>query len=127
MKSVHHVWHLDETYIRVKGKWCYLYCAIDSDGYTLDFQLRKTCNHQADYMFMKRLVNAFGESTILTTNKAPALLCALKNYKTMIFIHIQDTVPLNISITSLNRIIDMSNDVLSNLRDFKVSVMLHVQ
>ncbi|PGA91461.1 DDE-type integrase/transposase/recombinase, partial [Bacillus toyonensis] len=25
MKSVHHVWHLDETYIKVKGKWCYLY------------------------------------------------------------------------------------------------------
>ncbi|MGG0326226.1 DDE-type integrase/transposase/recombinase, partial [Bacillus mycoides] len=33
------------------------------------------------YMFMKRLVKAFGEPTILTTDKAPALLCALKKLK----------------------------------------------
>ncbi|WP_260632295.1 DDE-type integrase/transposase/recombinase, partial [Bacillus bingmayongensis] len=25
-------WKLDETYIKVKGKWCYLYRAIDKDG-----------------------------------------------------------------------------------------------
>ncbi|MGG0326300.1 DDE-type integrase/transposase/recombinase, partial [Bacillus mycoides] len=33
------------------------------------------------YMFMKRLVKAFGEPTVLTTDKAPALLCALKKLK----------------------------------------------
>jgi putative transposase len=32
-------------------------------------------------MFMKRLVKAFGEPTVLTTDKAPALLCALKKLK----------------------------------------------
>ncbi|MGR5996149.1 IS6 family transposase [Bacillus cereus] len=77
-KSAHHAWHLDETYIKVKGEWCYLYRAIDSDGHTLDFQLRKTRNHQATYSFMKRLVKQFGEPTVLTTDKAPALLCAFK-------------------------------------------------
>ncbi|WP_129111169.1 IS6 family transposase, partial [Bacillus toyonensis] len=77
-KSAHHAWHLDETYIKVKGEWCYLYRAIDSDGHTLDFQLRKTRNHQAAYSFMKRLVKQFGEPSVLTTDKAPALLCAFK-------------------------------------------------
>ncbi|MGG0443473.1 IS6 family transposase [Bacillus mycoides] len=77
-KSAHHAWHLDETYIKVKGEWCYLYRAIDSDGHTLDFQLRKTRNHQAAYAFMKRLVKQFGEPSVLTTDKAPALLCAFK-------------------------------------------------
>ncbi|PEB81150.1 IS6 family transposase [Bacillus cereus] len=77
----HHAWHLDETYIKVKGEWCYLYRAIDSDGHTLDFQLRKTRDHQAAYMFMKRLVKAFGEPTVLTTDKARALLCAFKKLK----------------------------------------------
>ncbi|OUA92411.1 IS6 family transposase, partial [Bacillus thuringiensis] len=77
-KSAVHAWHLDETYIKVKGGWCYLYRAIDSDGQTLDFQLRKTRNHQAAYAFMKRLVKHFGEPTVLTTDKAPALLCAFK-------------------------------------------------
>ncbi|MHA4120024.1 IS6 family transposase, partial [Bacillus cereus] len=77
-KAADRAWHIDETYIKVKGKWCYLYRAIDSDGYTLDFQLRKTRNHQAAYAFMKRLVKHFGEPSVLTTDKAPALLCAFK-------------------------------------------------
>ena len=80
-KTAQSSWHLDETYIKIKGEWRYLYRAIDSDGHTLDFQLRKTRDHQAAYMFMKRLVKAFGEPTVLTTDKAPALLCALKKLK----------------------------------------------
>ncbi|EEM02706.1 Transposase [Bacillus pseudomycoides] len=34
-------WRLDETYIKIKGKWCYLYQAIDKEGQTLDIQLRQ--------------------------------------------------------------------------------------
>jgi IS6 family transposase len=30
---------VDETYVRVKGRWCYLYRAIDSKGATIDFLL----------------------------------------------------------------------------------------
>ena len=30
---------MDETYVRVKGKWVYLYRAVDSDGATIDFLL----------------------------------------------------------------------------------------
>ncbi|WP_242071458.1 DDE-type integrase/transposase/recombinase, partial [Bacillus thuringiensis] len=40
-KSVQLSWKLDETYIKVKGEWRYLYRAIDKEGYTLDIQLRK--------------------------------------------------------------------------------------
>ena len=29
-------WDVDETYVRVKGKWCYLYRAIDADGNLVD-------------------------------------------------------------------------------------------
>jgi putative transposase len=80
-KNVQLSWKLDETYIKVKGEWYYLYRAIDREGYTLDIQLRKTRDHQAAYMFMKRLVKTFGEPTVLTTDKAPALLCAFKKLK----------------------------------------------
>ncbi|WP_257132144.1 IS6 family transposase, partial [Bacillus wiedmannii] len=52
-KKVQSSWKLDETYIKVKGKWRYLYRAIDKDGYTLDIQLRKTRDPQASYAFMK--------------------------------------------------------------------------
>ncbi|MEY8350926.1 IS6 family transposase [Bacillus cereus] len=74
-------WYLDETYIKVKGEWRYHYRAIDKDGHTLDFQLRKTRNHQAAYAFMKRLVKHFEEPSVLTTDQAPALLCAFKKLK----------------------------------------------
>jgi IS6 family transposase len=32
-------WRVDETYIRVAGKWTYLYRAVDSEGSTIDFML----------------------------------------------------------------------------------------
>ncbi|MDM5191342.1 IS6 family transposase [Bacillus hominis] len=80
-KNVHLSWKLNETYIKVKGKWCYLYRTIDKEGHTLNIQLRKKRDNQAAYAFMKRLVKTFGEPTVLTTDKAPALLCAFKKLK----------------------------------------------
>ncbi|WP_017154527.1 IS6 family transposase [Bacillus bingmayongensis] len=80
-KNVQLSWKLDETYIKVKGKWCYLYRAIDKDGHTLDIQLRKKRDHQAAYAFMKRLVKTFGEPAVLTTDKAPALLCTFNKLR----------------------------------------------
>ena len=32
-------WHADETYVKVRGKWCYLYRAIDHDGNLVDSML----------------------------------------------------------------------------------------
>ena len=126
-KSAHFAWHLDETYIKVKGEWCYLYRAIDREGYTLDIQLRKTRGHQAAYMFMKRLVKTFGEPTVLTTDKAPALLCAFKKLKNNDFyVHTKHCTVKHFN-NPIEQDIDMSNDVLPDPQDFKISVMLHVQ
>src|SRR5215475_11929251 len=32
-------WRVDETYVRIKGKWAYLYRAVDKEGHTIDFLL----------------------------------------------------------------------------------------
>jgi len=40
-------WRVDETYVRVKGRWKYLYRAIDKDGATLDFYLADRRNAKA--------------------------------------------------------------------------------
>jgi transposase-like protein len=32
-------WRLDETYVKIKGKWAYLYRAVDKVGHTIDFLL----------------------------------------------------------------------------------------
>ena len=37
LKPTNKSWRVDETYVRVKGRWCYLYRAIDSAGATLTF------------------------------------------------------------------------------------------
>ena len=37
LKPTNDSWRVDETYVRVKGKWRYLYRAVDSTGATLDF------------------------------------------------------------------------------------------
>jgi len=39
LKPTNKSWRVDETYVRVKGRWCYLYRAIDSAGGTIDFLL----------------------------------------------------------------------------------------
>lgn len=55
-KKSFYSWKMDETYIKIKGKWHYLYRAIDADGLTLDIWLRKKRDTQAAYAFLKRLV-----------------------------------------------------------------------
>lgn len=41
MGTVGKTWHVDETYLRIKGRWCYLYRAIDEDGNLVDSLLRE--------------------------------------------------------------------------------------
>ena len=46
-------WKMDETYIKIKGRWHYLYRAINGDGLTLDIWLRKKRDTLAAYAFLK--------------------------------------------------------------------------
>ena len=39
LKPTNRSWRVDETYVRVKGRWTYLYRAVDSTGATIDFLL----------------------------------------------------------------------------------------
>ncbi len=51
-------WRVDETYIRVKGQWKYLYRAVDSQGNTLDFLLRAQRNAPAAERFFRKTLGA---------------------------------------------------------------------
>jgi putative transposase len=46
-------WYCDETYIKVGGKWCYLYRAIDRDGNLVDSLLSKHRGMEAAKRFFK--------------------------------------------------------------------------
>jgi len=49
-------WYVDETYIKVKGKWCYLYRAIDRDGNLVDSMLSQKRDRTAAIAFFKQAV-----------------------------------------------------------------------
>src|SRR5574337_164457 len=80
-KKSFYSWKMDETYIKIKGKWHYLYRAIDADGLTLNIWLRKKRNTQAAYAFLKRLVKQFDEPKVVVTDKAPSITSAFKKLK----------------------------------------------
>ncbi|MCT0056774.1 IS6 family transposase, partial [Lactococcus lactis subsp. lactis] len=71
-------WKMDETYIKIKGRWHYLYRAIDADGLTLDIWLRKKRDTQAAYAFLKRLHKQFGQPRVIVTDKAPSIGSAFR-------------------------------------------------
>jgi transposase-like protein len=51
---------VDETYIRVKGKWTYLYRAVDSSGATIDFLLAARRDAAAAKRFFQNALRASG-------------------------------------------------------------------
>ena len=53
-------WHIDETYIKVRGEWRYLYRAIDSNGDTIEFWLSKRRNLPAAKRFLRKALNRHG-------------------------------------------------------------------
>ncbi len=47
-------WYVDETYVNVKGKWCYLYRTIDRDGNLVDSMLSEKRDMEAAKRFFKQ-------------------------------------------------------------------------
>ena len=58
LRSTNDSWRVDETYIKVKGRWKYLYRAVDSQGNTLDFLLSAKRNASAAERFLQKTLNA---------------------------------------------------------------------
>jgi len=55
-------WYVDETYIRVKGKWWYLYRAIDADGNLVDSRLSEKRDMEAAQRFFKQALAIVGHT-----------------------------------------------------------------
>jgi transposase-like protein len=53
-RGVHSSWRVDETYISVRGKWHYLYRAVDKRGKTVDFLLRPDRGIAAAQAFFRK-------------------------------------------------------------------------
>lgn len=72
-------WRMDETYIKVRGKWTYLYRAVDRDGQTLEFMLSERRDTVAARRFFKRAVGTNGVPDRIAIDKSGANLAGLQS------------------------------------------------
>jgi transposase-like protein len=74
---------VDETYIKVKSKWKYLYRAVDSQGCTIDFMLSSTRDIIAAKRFFKQAMsNSVTKPKTITTDKHSSYIKAITQLKT---------------------------------------------
>jgi putative transposase len=76
-RLIHGNWRMDETYIKVKGKWAYLYRALDSSGNTIDFLLRKHRDITAAMAFFHKTVTHHDLPVRVTIDKSGSNIPAL--------------------------------------------------
>ncbi len=76
-------WRVDETPIKVKGQWMYLYRAMDFKGNTIDFYHSKTRDKQAAKCFFKKALRSFPVSKprVIKVDKNPTYPVAIKELK----------------------------------------------
>jgi putative transposase len=53
-------WHLDEFYLRIDGRFVYLWCAVDSEGEVLDVLVQTKRNKRAALKLIRKLLKKYG-------------------------------------------------------------------
>ncbi|MCZ8514333.1 IS6 family transposase [Paenibacillus filicis] len=83
LKPTNDSYRTDETYIKVKGQWKYLYRAVDSNGNTIDFMLSENRDTSAARRFFKKaLTSPHNQSPrVITVDKNPAYPIAVQQLK----------------------------------------------
>ena len=84
-KSVGKSWRMDETYIKVSGKWVYLYRAVDTAGKTIDFMLSKLRDRPAALKFFKKAIGSSGFPQKVNIDKSGSNTAALERINTLLF------------------------------------------
>ena len=74
-------WRMDETYVRVKGRWTYLYRAVDKRGETVDFYLSQKRDVNAAKTFLRKAMNSQRVPTKITLDAYAASHRAVADLK----------------------------------------------
>jgi putative transposase len=73
-------WRLDETYIKIKGQWSYLYRAVDKTGQTIDFLLTEHRDERAARRFLTKAIRRHGVPAKITIDGSEANASAIRSY-----------------------------------------------
>src|SRR5215471_6416628 len=73
-------WRMDETYLKVKGEWRYLYRAVDKMGQTIDLLLTEQRDEQAAKRFLIKAIRRHGGPEKITIDGSAANKAASTSY-----------------------------------------------
>ena len=73
-------WRMDETYIKIKGQWKYLYRAVDKNGDTVDFLLTAKRDRKAALRFFKKAIKSNGIPEKVNIDKSGANLSGINDF-----------------------------------------------
>ncbi len=73
-------WRMDETYVKIKGKWAYLYRAVDKEGQTIDFLLTPHRDRAAAEAFLFKAIRTHGLPEKITIDQSGSNTAAIHHY-----------------------------------------------
>jgi putative transposase len=82
-------WRMDETYIKVKGIWCYLYRAVDKSGNTVDFLLTRRRQRMSAQSFLIKAIHNNCRPTVINIDKSGSNTSAIRVYNKRSFSNIR--------------------------------------
>ena len=82
-RSVGKSWRLDETYVKIRGRWAYLYRAVDADGQTVDFLLTPPRERAAALAVLHKAIRHQGVPEKITIDQSRSNTAAINRYNRM--------------------------------------------
>src|SRR5262249_40324383 len=73
-------WRMDETYIKIKSEWYYLYRAVDKTGQSIDFLLTAQRDEYAAKRFLTKAIRRHGVPEKITIDGSATNEAAIKRY-----------------------------------------------
>jgi IS6 family transposase len=87
--AVSDCWFVDETYVKVAGRWRYVYRAIDQYGQIIDVYVSPRRDTRAARRFFMSVLDAHGEPVEVVTDQAPALRAAIEELMPAVFHNVE--------------------------------------
>lgn len=118
-RAINNSWRMDETYIKVRGKWCYLYRAVDKFGASIDFYLSKNRDKNSAKCFFDKAIGQHGYPEKVTIDKSGSNKSALKTiniFLLLVFMFTGRALAITVrAIKYLNNIVEQDHRFIKRL------------